>query len=180
MRQVLVLLFPGFEEVEALVPIDLLRRVDVKVTSLSLDKNLAVKGAHDIYCFADIIMDSIKLETFDGLILPGGPGVFNLQEMPEVIKLMQYFSDHGKLIAAICAAPILLNKAGCLPKRFTAHSCVESVLKGCDIQSDVVLDKNIITARGPGAVFPFTFAIIQRLTSSESVIKLKESIHYEK
>ncbi len=180
MRQILVLLFPGFEEVEALVPIDLLRRVDVKVTSLSVNKDFTVKGAHDICCFADVIADSIRLEAFDGLILPGGPGVFNLQEISEVIKLIQYFSDHGKLIAAICAAPILLNKAACLPKHFTAHSCVESVLKGCDVQSDVVIDKNIITARGPGAVFPFAFAIIQRLTSSETVIKLKESIHYEK
>ena len=112
--------------------------------------------------------------------MPGGPGVFELQENSEVLKLIRYFYEQKKLVAAICAAPIVLKAAGCLLENFTAHACVESVLEGCDTQKSVVTDKNMITARGPGAAFPFAFELIQRLTSDEVVLKLKESIHYGK
>ena len=179
-KRILVLLFPGFEEIEAFVPIDLLRRVGIEVVVASLEKDLEVKGAHGICCQADTLLSSLEVENFDGVILPGGPGVFELQENSEVLKLIQYFNQEKKLVAAICAAPIVLKAAGCLPKNFTAHACVESVLEGCDTQKSVVTDKNMITARGPGAAFPFAFELIQRLTSDEVVLKLKESIHYGK
>ena len=179
-KQILVLLFPGFEEVEAFVPIDLLRRVGVEVVVASLGQEFGVKGAHGIGCQADALLSSLDVERFDGFILPGGPGVFDLQENSEVLKLIQYFYEQKKLVAAICAAPIVLKAAGCLPENFTAHACVESVLEGCDTQKSVVVHENVITSRGPGAAFPFAFEIIQRLTSDDVVLKLKESIHYEK
>ncbi len=179
-KRVLVLLFPGFEEIEAFVPIDLLRRVGIEVVLASLGQELEIKGAHGICCQADILLSSLDLGRFDGFILPGGPGVFDLQENEDVLKLIQYFYRQKKLVAAICAAPIVLKAAGCLPVKFTAHACVESVLEGCNTQVSVITDENKITARGPGAAFLFAFEIIQRLTSDEVVLKLKESIHYEK
>lgn len=179
-KQILVVLFSGFEEIEAFVPIDLLRRVGIEVVVASLEKDLEVKGAHGMGYLADTLLSSLEAENFDGFVLPGGPGVFELQENPEVLKLIRYFYEQKKLVAAICAAPIVLKAAECLPENFTAHACVESVLEGCDTQKSVVTDKNVITARGPGAAFPFAFELIQRLTSDEVVLKLKESIHYGK
>jgi len=179
-KRILVFLFPEFEEIEAFVPIDLLRRVGIEVVVASLGEELGVRGAHGIICQADALLSSLDVERFDGFILPGGPGVFDLQDHAEVFKLIQYFYGQKKLVAAICAAPIVLKAAGCLPENFTAHACVESVLEGCNTQVSVITDENVITARGPGAAFPFAFEIIQRLTSDEVVLKLKESIHYGK
>lgn len=179
-KRILVLLFSGFEEVETFVPVDLLRRVNVDVVLASIEDELTIRGAHEISCQADTLLTSIDKEAFDGLIMPGVPGVFQLKKRPDILELIQYFTACKKLVAAICAAPILLKAAGCLPEKFTAHTCVESELEGCNTQVSVISDNNIVTARGPGAAFPFAFEIIQRLTSNEVVLKLKESIHYER
>lgn len=180
MKRFLVLLFPGFEEIEAFVPIDLLRRSQIEVVTASIYDQLKVSGAHSIIVCADETLCTVKLETFDGLFIPGGPGVFKLENNTTILETIQFFYHHKKWLAAICAAPILLESAGCLPKHFTAHACVTEQLIGCDAQKNVVVDENVITGRGPGAVFPFTFELIERLTSSNVVLQLKTSIHYEK
>lgn len=180
MKRFLVLLFPGFEEIEVFVPVDLLRRSQVEVVTASFYNQLNILGAHSITACADETLHRVKLETFDGLFIPGGPGVFKLESNATILETIQFFHHNKKWLAAICASPILLKKAGCLPKHFTAHACVTKQLIGCDVQKNVVVDENVITGRGPGVVFPFAFELIERLTSSDVVLQLKTSIHYEK
>ena len=178
-QRILALLFQGFEETEALVTVDILRRANIEVTTACVADKLEVCGAHAISCKADQMLKDVRLELYDGIFIPGGSGVFSLgNEM--VLKVIRYFHKENKWIAAICAAPILLKAAGCLPKKFTAHACVADQLLGCDTQSEVVTDGHVITSRGPGTVFPFVFELTRRLTTEEVVLQLKSAIHYEK
>lgn len=178
-QRLLVLLFDGFEETEAFATIDILRRANVEVITACISDKLEVCGAHAISCKADQLLKDIQLELFDGIFIPGGSGVFS-QEKEIVLEAIRYFYKTDKWIATICAAPILLKAAGCLPKKFTAHACVADQLLGCDSKSAVVTDGHIITSRGPGTVFPFAFELTRRLTTEEVVLQLKSAIHYEK
>ncbi len=178
-NRLLLVLFPGFEEAEAIVPLDILRRAGVEVVTASVTDRIEVCGAHAITCKADQLLAEVKFELFDGVFIPGGAGVFKLQENIKILSMLREFSEAGRWIAAICAAPVLLKCAGCLPKKFTAHDCVADQLPGCDAQNFVVVDGRILTGRGPGAVFPFAFELTRRLTSDEVVLQLKKSMHYE-
>lgn len=178
-KRLLVVLFPGFEEAEAIVPVDVLRRAGIEVVTASLTDKLEVCGAHAVTCKADLLLVDIKLDLFDGVFIPGGSGVFKLQEDEKILSILRDFSATGKRIAAICAAPVLLKSAGCLPKKFTAHDCVADQLPGCDIKNSVVVDGHVVTGRGPGVAFPFAFELTRRLTSDEVVLQLKKSMHYE-
>lgn len=178
-KRLLVLLFPGFEESEALVPVDILRRAGVEVVTASTTDKVEVCGAHAITCKADQLLKEINIELFDGVFIPGGAGVFKLQEEERVLTLIRCFAESNKWVAAICAAPVLLKCAGCLPKKFTAHDCIAGQLPGCDRQNAFVVDGHTITGRGPGVVFSFAFELTRRLTSDELVLQLRKSMHYE-
>ena len=178
-QRLLALLFQGFEETEAFVTIDVLRRANIEVVTACVSDKLEVCGAHAISCKADQILKDVRLELFDGIFIPGGSGVFSLAN-ETVLKVIRYFHDANKWIAAICAAPILLKAAGCLPKKFTAHACVADQLLGCVTEEEVVTDGHVITSRGPGTVFPFAFELTRRLTTEEVVLQLKAAIHYER
>ena len=178
-KRLLVLLFPSFEETEALVAVDVWRRAGIEVVTASITDKVSVCGAHAITCKADQLLNEVNIELFDGIFIPGGPGVFKLQEDEHILALIRSFSEANKWIAAICAAPILLKCAGCLPKKFTAHDCIAGQLPGCDMQSAFVVDSRTITGRGPGAVFPFAFELTRTLTSDEVILQLKKSMHYE-
>ena len=179
-QRLLALLFQGFEETEALVTVDILRRAKVEVVTACIADKLEVCGAHAVSCKADQLLKDVHLELFDGIFIPGGGGVFLLENEPTVLDAIRYFYQANKWIAAICAAPIVLKAAGCLPKKFTAHACVADQLLGCDTEADVVTDGHVITSRGPGTVFPFAFELTRRLTTDEVVLQLKAAIHYEK
>ncbi len=179
-QRLLALLFHGFEETEALVTVDILRRAKIEVVTACVGDKLEVCGAHAISCKADQLLKDIHLELFDGIFVPGGGGVFSLGQNETVLNTIRYFYGANKWIAAICAAPIVLKAAGCLPKKFTAHACVADQLLGCDTEAEVVTDGHIVTSRGPGTVFPFAFELTRRLTTEEVVLQLKAAIHYEK
>ena len=179
-QRLLALLFHGFEETEALVTVDILRRAKIEVVTACIADKLEVCGAHAISCKADQMLKDINLEQFDGIFIPGGGGVFLLEKDEAVLKAIRYFYDANKWVAAICAAPILLKAASCLPKKFTAHACVADQLLGCDTEAAVVTDGHVVTSRGPGTVFPFAFELTRRLTTEEVVLQLKAAIHYEK
>lgn len=175
---VLALLFPKFEEVEAWVPIDMLRRAQIPVTIADVSNREMVQGSHGMCCKVDCGLSDCKEDAFDALLIPGGPGVFVLENNMQVLNLIQHFATRNKWVATICAAPLLLKRASCLPKHFTAHACVEEELQGCE-HHPVVVDGKIITSRGPGTAYDFAFELIQRLTSPAVVLQLKQSIHYE-
>ena len=181
--KVLVFLAEGFEEVEALTVVDYLRRTDIKVDTVSITEDKLVKGAHDIIVTADKLLSDVKHpQIYNGLIIPGGmPGATNLKDNSNVIKLVKKFDKENKLVAAICAGPIVLQEAGIISgKRVTSYPGFEDQLEGCNYCKDkVTRDGNIITARGPAIAVDFVMKIIEYLLGKGKINALKESILYE-
>lgn len=166
---VYVLLADGFEETEALIPVDMLRRYSIEVKTAAIN-NIDVCGAHSITVKADMNIKEVDTDTVDGIILPGGmPGTLNLQKDESVNKLIEYCADNEILIAAICAAPMILGEKGLLKgRKAVCYPGYEKHLEGADIcdQPTAVCD-NYITAKGAGAAFEFGKAIIDYLSGSK-------------
>ncbi|MCX7727472.1 MAG: DJ-1/PfpI family protein [Chitinispirillaceae bacterium] len=179
MTEAIVLLADGFEEVEALTVVDLLRRADIKVTTVSI-KDVEVKGGHNIIVKADTTLEKIP-SSYDALILPGGAvGTKNLLESEKVISMVRETFEKGLICAAICAAPQVLGKAGILKERkATCYPGCEEGLKGAIIENKpVVRDKNIITSRGVGTAIAFALEIICVLKDENSAKKISSQILY--
>ncbi len=178
MIKVAVILADGFEELEALTPVDLLRRANFKVDMIGLTKE--VTGTHGITVKADKVIDR-DLMTYDMIIVPGGqPGANNLKDNPLVIDSLKYAYAKGKKIGAICAAPIVLDYAGLLTgKKYVSFPGTEDTIKsGIRIDDAIVVkDGNILTARGAGAAFEFSLAIIDMVGGDAETIS--ESTQYK-
>lgn len=175
-----VILADGFEEVEAIEPIDIMRRAGLEVTTASL-KDRTVTGAHGIPVTADITIDEVNPEKMDLLMLPGGAGHELLDASNEVHGLLNYAFANGKYIAAICAAPSILGKKMMLEgKKATCFPGFEKYLYGAEIVSDkAVADGKIITARGAGAASDFGFVMVELLTDKETADSLRKTMQYE-
>jgi len=178
-KKVIVLLAEGFEEVEAITPIDYLRRSGIEVMAVAIGKNLVVKGSHGIQVTADALLDGLlaegKLSAWDGVVIPGGlPGSDNLAASRETGVLVTEMAAQGKLICAICAAPArVLSPLGLLKgKKFTCFpgeeekvTSASSASNGAQWKEDrVVVDGSFITSRGAGTAGEFACAIIEKLT----------------
>ena len=164
MGNAIVVLPEGFEEIEAVTPIDLLRRAGVEVTVASLGPDLEVTGRSGIRLRAEVALDEVVTRAFDCLILPGGPGVKHLRADPRIVPLVRRHAEAGAWIAAICAAPTALHDAGLLAgHRFTAHPSVAAELPGPLSQEAVVVDGRLITSRGAGTAVEFGLAIVEAL-----------------
>lgn len=166
---VYILLADGFEEVEALAPLDIMRRcgIDVKTAGVL---NTEITGSHNITIMADMNIEDIDISTVEGIVLPGGlPGTTNLQKNDTVNKLIEYCDKNGLMMAAICAAPMILGELNLID----GHDAVcfpgfEKHLKGADIvDAFVVTSGNIITAKGAGASLEFGEAIVDYLTGTD-------------
>jgi protein deglycase len=173
----LVVLNGKFEEIEAVSVIDILRRADVKVTIASCEKTLAVEGAGGIVVSADMSLEEAAKRQYDCLVLPGGPGVFDMRTDKRILDLIKAYHKANKLIGAICAAPILLKDAGVLPKHYTSHPCVHDELTKSS-PDPVVEDGNIITAQGPAMAAVFAFALLKRLRGQDIVSTLSDAMRY--
>ena len=178
MPTVLVILPEGFEEVEAVTPIDLWRRAGFTVTVAALDGKLEVTGRSNITLRADKRFSAISPEAiFDVLFFPGGPGVKHLRASPEVRETIGRHAMANKWITAICAAPTVLKDAGLLDgRRYTAHPSVATELPGLMEKENVVVDGHIVTSRGAGTALQFGLAVIQALEGVESADKVAISI----
>jgi 4-methyl-5(b-hydroxyethyl)-thiazole monophosphate biosynthesis len=164
MPAVLILLPEGFEELEAVAPIDLLRRAGAEVVIASLGSERTVTGRNGIRVLADTTLAAVANQTFDCLLLPGGPGVKHLRADPRAIELVRRQSSAGRWIAAICAAPTVLKDAGLIPGiRFTAHPSVASELPELLSDQRVVRDGRIITSRGAGTAIEFGLEVVSAL-----------------
>ncbi len=157
MNKILVLLADGFEEIEAILPVDFLRRLNFEVDVVSICNNVEVIGSHGVKINADMKLAETNKE-YDAIFLPGGmPGSVNLRDNKLVITLIRRFFNEGKLVASICAAPIALYEAGILNgKKHTAHPSVkdtfiDSVYTGARVEKC----GNIITGKGPGVSAEF-------------------------
>ena len=177
MPTVLAILPEGFEEIEAVTPIDVLRRAGVEVTIASLAENFHVTGRCGIILHADVTLAAVKDRTFDLIFLPGGPGVINLRTDPRVVDLVQRQAAAGKWVSAICAAPSVLNAAGLLEgKRYTAPFSVAKELPEILADERVVVDGNLITSRGAGTALDFGLALVERLVSPEKAKDVAKAI----
>jgi len=174
--EILVPLADGFEEVEAVSIIDILRRGDINVVTASLHDRV-VTGSHKIPVTADISLGGDDL--FDGIILPGGMrGSANLKKDPRIIKLVKEIHSQGGIASAICAAPTVLAAAGILEgKKFTCYPGYEDEIKnGVYIPEPVVQDGNIITGKGAACAVPFALKIVEVIKGKEVSGKLKEQM----
>ena len=168
---VYVHLAEGFEEVEAMTIVDLLRRAEIETETVSITGALPVKGAHGIKLVADILFEDAVYGVCDMIVLPGGlPGATNLDAHEGLREKIYSFNNQGKKLAAICAAPLVLGHAGLLDgKKATCYPGFEKELTGAELCIDaVVIDESIITSRGPGTAMAFTLAIIEELKSKEA------------
>ena len=183
MKKVILFLAEGFEEVEALTVVDYLRRKDINVDTVSITEGNEVKGAHEIAVLADKTMNDIKdIDDYDAVIIPGGlPGATNLRDNDKVIDVVKKINENGKLTAAICAGPIVLERAGIIKdKKVTSYPGFEDDLKnGVYIEQNVVRDGSIITARGPALAVDFAIEIIKYLLGEEKSEELKKDILYK-
>lgn len=175
LKKVAVFLAEGFEEGEALFVVDILRRAGFQCDSVSTAGEM-VKGSHDIVVKADkIISDEIK--EYDMIVLPGGlPGAANLRDDERVIELVRFFDKAPeKFIAAICAAPMVLERAGIIKGRTMTSYPGEkytTLLKEANYIEDIVaIDNNLITSRGPATTLPFAYALVDVLGGNSSVLK---------
>ncbi|HIP02554.1 MAG TPA: DJ-1/PfpI family protein [Campylobacterales bacterium] len=180
MSKVLVPLASGFEEIEAVSIIDVLRRAEIEVLVASLNDSLHVKGANNIIIQADLHVKDIVAEELDMIVLPGGwDGTYALAENENVQNLLRKMDEKGKNIGAICAAPFALNTAGVLKEKYTCYPSVEEQIKKEGYMGDsamVVEDANVMTSRGPATALCFGLAIVKKLKGEESYKALKEGL----
>ena len=178
MPRVAVILADGFEEMEAISIIDVLRRAEVDTVVAGLHDG-QITSVRKVNVVADTVIDTVKADDFDMLVLPGGqPGADNLNADSRVRELIKSFSRKGKLVGAICAAPIVLARAGVLQgKHATSYPTYKD--KVGDVvyeEKSVVVDGNVLTSRGPGTALYFGLAIVERLAGKEKAQKIKEEM----
>jgi protein deglycase len=175
--RVLCLLVDGFEEIEAVTPIDLLRRAGIEVVLASLDR-IDVTGRCNLRLIADVLLKNALPDSFDLLLLPGGPGVTAMREDGRAAAIASIFHTSGKRVAAICAAPLVLKDAGILAgRRFTGHATIASELPEADFSERVIMDETIITSRGAGTALDFGLALVSELCGQEKAEEIAASIH---
>jgi 4-methyl-5(b-hydroxyethyl)-thiazole monophosphate biosynthesis len=174
-KRVLCLLADGFEEIETIVPVDLLRRAGVEVVIAAIQGSGAT-GRSGIHMSADVSLADVEDSAFDMLLIPGGPGVAGLRRDGRAAVLAGAFASAGKPVAAICAAPLVLMDAGILDgRRFTAHQSARDVLLEA-LDERLVVDGCLITSRGAGTALDFALELVSRLAGKAVADKVAADI----
>mgnify|MGYP000497204577 CR=1 FL=1 len=170
MKKVCVLLADGFEEIEGLTVVDLLRRAKIYVDTVSIMDDYIVHGAHGINVQTEDLFDEVDFEEFDMVVLPGGmPGTLNLKEHDGVRYVVKQYAKEGRFVGAICAAPTILKSLGLLEgRRATCYPGVEDEMENVILtETAVVVDDNIITSQGVGTAIDFALKLIEVLDGEE-------------
>ncbi|MBQ8246966.1 MAG: DJ-1/PfpI family protein [Lachnospiraceae bacterium] len=181
MARVAIFLATGFEEIEALTVVDLLRRVHADIDMVSITGEKRAVGSHDIVVETDKIINQLNFSEYDMLILPGGmPGTLNLEACEVLMNGVDDFYKQEKLLAAICAAPSILGHKGMLVgRKACCYPGFEKDLKGAEVSTEsVCVDGNIITSRGMGCAVEFGLTIVEILLGAEVSRDLAEKIIY--
>lgn len=161
-----VFIAEGFEELEAISIIDILRRAKLEVKTVSITKERAITGTHKVTIYTDIDIDDVDLKNIQGIVLPGGmPGTKNLSNSEKLHEIVNYCANKKLLIGAICAAPSVLGKWGILKnKEVCCYPGFENDLKDATISNKYIcISDNIVTGKGPGVANDFTFSIVSYL-----------------
>lgn len=176
-KKILLPLANGFEEIEAVALADTLRRGDIEVVIAGVDGEI-LKGAHGIKIVSDCHISSVKASDFDMILLPGGyGGTMTLAENSTVQSLIKEFDSLGKSVAAICAAPIALDRAGVLKDEYTCYPGVPDAIKSSKfIEKSIVESGNILTSRGPGTAICFGIYIVEKLMGKETAEAVKKEM----
>ncbi|MDR2948223.1 MAG: DJ-1/PfpI family protein [Prevotella sp.] len=164
MKTIFLFLTTGFEEIEALGTLDILRRAELDVKSVSLTDSKQVTSSRNVLVVADLMFDQVDFSQAEMLVLPGGTPKFNDHE--NMKKELLAFANKGNKVAAICASPMVLGGLGLLEgKNATCYPGFEQYLKGATLQTDksVVIDGNITTGRGPGLTIDFALSLVEQL-----------------
>lgn len=175
---VLVFLANGFEEIEALATVDVLRRAELDVVTVGVGGKL-IRGSHGIIVAADTEDREVSTDNLEAVVLPGGmPGTLNLEKSPVVQRVVEYAAANHILLCAICAAPSILGHKGLLEnKKAVCFPGYEQELIGAQVQDvPVAEDGSVITARGAGVTIPFALTIVSKLASAETARKLEASM----
>ncbi len=178
MAKVLIPLAEGFEEIEALTLVDVLRRADISVVLAGLDSEV-VQGAHGVEVYSEMLLKDAKSYEFDMIVLPGGlPGAEYLAKSDMVKGLLKEFDKQNKLIGAICAAPWALSEADVLKTSYTCYPSFEKTVAkdGYDSSKDVVIDSNIMTSRGPVTAMKFALEIVKKICGEEKYLEIKAGL----
>ncbi len=176
-----IFLAEGFEEVEALAPLDILRRAGVGVRLVSVTGDPVVCGTHGVNVFADALMEDVDFDDAEVLMLPGGlPGATNLDACEPLRKVLMEHHHAGKTLAAICAAPLVLGHLGLLRGvKATCYPGFEGEMTGADYTAALVeRDGQFITGKGPGAAMEFGYTMLESLGKKEEAEQLREGMMY--
>jgi 4-methyl-5(b-hydroxyethyl)-thiazole monophosphate biosynthesis len=174
---VLVILAEGFEEIEAVTPIDVLRRAGAEVTVAALGEGIHVTGRNGLTMHTNTTLASAMGSAFDCVMLPGGPGAGSLREDTGVLELVRKQESRGGWIAAICAAPVVVKSAGALDgRKHTAHFSVKTELPDALFNERVVVDGRLITSRGAGTALDFGLMLVEKLFSRKVASEIARSI----
>ena len=171
----------GFEEIEALTVVDILRRAGITADMVSVTGERAVTGSHKITVQMDKLFDEVDFNETDIIILPGGmPGTTNLEAYEPLMDQVDDFYRNGKYIAAICAAPSIFGHRGMLKgRKACSNPGFESHLEGADVkQEKAVVDGHVITSRGMGTAIAFGLAILEQLSGTDAAMQMRAKLVY--
>ena len=182
MVKVYEFLATGFEEIEALAPVDILRRGEVEIKTVSITGNQLVESAHGVTVKADMLFEEVSDWTnVDMLLIPGGmPGAQNLKEHEGVRRVVREQVESGRRVGAICAGPMVLGAAGILKgKRATCYPGFEEYLDGAEYTGELfTVDGNIITGEGPAATLPYAYRILSLFKDENTVSSIEDGMRY--
>lgn len=179
MSRIAVFFGTGFEEIEALTVVDILRRAGETVEMVSITGERKVTSSHNVTVETDVLFSEVDFDALDVLVLPGGmPGTKNLEAFAPLMEQVDAFVKAGKLVTAICAAPSILGHRGHLKgKKACSFPSFEEHLEGAEVvKAPAVTDGSIITGRGMGAAIPFGLAILEKLQGKEAAEAMAERI----
>lgn len=181
-KKVLIPLAEGFEEAEFIGIADVLKRASemdesLEVIIASLDENLLVKGANGICIKAEKSLKEVDIASLDAIVMAGGfGGMTNLKNNNQIIQIIKDLHAKNKIVAAICASPMVLAKAGVIDGDFTCYPGCEAGIEGNRIHKAVVVNKNVITSAGPATAILFGLELVKHLSSDENYQKLYEGM----
>jgi len=179
MKQILIPIANGTEEIEAVTLIDVLRRAKLVVTTASVGSELTIEGANGISIVADRSIENCHVDDFDMILLPGGWGGTDVFSESETLQTMlKTMNEKNKTIGAICAAPYALHTAGVLSDRFTCYPSVEEKIRlnGYESNQKVIEDGNIITSRGPGTAMCLALYLVKKFAGEETYEALRAGL----
>ena len=181
MKKAAVFFGTGYEEIEALTVVDILRRAGIQVTCVAIDNSRQVRGSHDVNVDMDATIEGLDFESYDILVCPGGmPGTKNLETCKALTEQLQNFYNKGKLIGAICAAPQIFGHLGFLQGRKACiYPGMEAELIGAEVVYEpVTQSEHVITSRGMGTAIPFALQIAANLLDQDTADDLGRKIVY--